>query len=57
MAERTELALQKQLKRELQHRAWLDKNLPKTQQQRQSQRRVLVIRSALALKLNRSIHH
>lgn len=57
MAERTELALQKQLKRELQHRAWLEKNLPKTQQQRQSQRRVLVIRSALALKLNRSIHH
>ncbi|MBO6899613.1 MAG: hypothetical protein JJ868_19830 [Shimia sp.] len=55
MAERTELALQKQLKRELQHRAWLDKNLPKTQQQRQSQRRVLVIRSALALKVGRAV--
>ena len=57
MAERTELALQKQLKRELQRRAWLDKNLPKTQQQRQSQRRVLVIRSALALKLQRCVDH
>ena len=55
MAERTELALQKQLKRELQYRAWLDKNLPKTQQQRQSQRRVLVIRSALALKVGRAV--
>ncbi|WP_292064075.1 hypothetical protein [Marivita sp. XM-24bin2] len=55
MAERTELALQKQLKRELQHRAWLEKNLPKTQQQRQSQRRVLVLRSALALKVGRAV--
>ncbi|WP_420380834.1 hypothetical protein [Marivita sp.] len=55
MAERTEVALQKQLTRELRHSAWLDKNLPKTQQQRQSQRSVLVIRSELALKVGRAV--
>ena len=31
MAERTEVALQKQLTRELRHSAWLTKNLAKTQ--------------------------
>ena len=51
MAKRTGLALQKQLQRELRHRAWLAQHLPNTKQQRASQRRVLVIRSALALKL------
>jgi hypothetical protein len=57
MAKRTQVALQKQLTRELRHSAWLTKNLPKTTQQRQSQRRVLVIRSALALKLQRCVDH
>lgn len=55
MAKRTQVALQKQLTRELRHSAWLTKNLPKTTQQRQSQRRVLVIRSALAIKLGRAV--
>lgn len=55
MAKRTEVALQKQLTRELRHSAWLTKNLAKTQQQRQSQRRVLVIRSELALRLGRAV--
>ena len=57
MSKRTELALQKQLQRELRHRAWLAQHLPNTKQQRQSQRRVLVIRSALALKLQRCVDH
>lgn len=55
MVERTQVALQKQLTRELRHSAWLAKNLPKTQQQRQCKRRVLVIRSELALKLGRAV--
>ena len=57
MSKRTELALQKQLQRELRHRAWLAQHLPNTKQQRQSQRRVLVVRSALALKLQRCVDH
>lgn len=57
MAKRTELVLQKQLKRELRHIAWLAQHLPNTEQQRQSQRRVLVIRSALAFKLQRCVGH
>jgi hypothetical protein len=57
MAKRTELALHKQLQRELRHRAWLAQHLPNTKQQRQSQRRVLMIRSALALKLQRCVDH
>lgn len=55
MAKRTEVALQKQLTRELRHSAWLAKNLVKTTPQRQSQRRVLVIRSELALKVGRAV--
>lgn len=57
MSKRTELALHKQLQRELRHRAWLAQHLPNTKQQRQSQRRVLMIRSALALKLQRCVDH
>ncbi|MFN3154704.1 hypothetical protein [Marivita cryptomonadis] len=55
MAKRTQVALQKQLTRELRHSAWMTKNLAKTQQQRQSQHRVLVIRSELAIKLRRAV--
>lgn len=55
MAKRTQLALSKQLKRELRHRAWLAQHLPNTKQQRQSQRRVFVIRSELAFKLGRTV--
>jgi hypothetical protein len=57
MSKRTELALHKQLQRELRHRAWLAQHLPNTKQQRKSQRRVLMIRSALALKLQRCVDH
>jgi hypothetical protein len=57
MSKRTELALHKQLQRELRHRAWLAQHLPNTKQQRQAQRRVLVIRSELALKLQRCVDH
>jgi len=55
MAKRTALALHKQLKRELRHKAWLAQHLPNTKQQRQSQRRVLVLRSNLALELGRAV--
>lgn len=55
MAKRTQLALEKQLLRELRHRAWLAQHLPNTKQQQQSQRKTLVIRTALALKLGRAV--
>lgn len=55
MAKRTQLALEKQLQRELRHRAWLAQHLPNTKQQQQSQRRTLVIRTELAVKLGRAV--
>lgn len=55
MAKRTVVALEKQLLRELRHRAWLSQHLPNTKQQQQSQRKALVIRTALALKLGRAV--
>lgn len=54
-SKRTVLALEKQLKRELHHRAWLSQNLPKSKQQQHSQRRTLVLRTELALKLGRAV--
>jgi hypothetical protein len=55
MAKRTVLALEKQLTRELRHRAWLAQHLPNTKQQQQSQRKTLVIRTVLAHKLGRAV--
>jgi hypothetical protein len=55
MRKRTHLALEKQLQRELRHRAWLAQHLPNTKQQQQSQRKTLVIRTALAVKLGRAV--
>ena len=43
------IALSKQLKRELAQQLWLRKNLPRTKQQVLSQRRILVLRTRLAL--------
>lgn len=54
MAKQTELALTKQLKRELRHQAWLRKNLPSKSQQ-QSQRLIFTTRSKLALQLSRAM--
>jgi len=51
MSKRTVVALEKQLMRELRHRTWLAQHLPKSKQQQQSQRKALVIRTALAVKL------
>lgn len=53
MAKQTTVALAKQLKRELRHQAWLRKNLPSAQQQ--SQRRIFVTRSKLAMVLGRAV--
>jgi hypothetical protein len=55
MSKRTVVALEKQLLRELRHRAWLAQHLPNTKQQQQSQRKALVIRTELALKLGRAV--
>tara|TARA_R110002012_G_scaffold112818_2_gene258625 strand:- start:927 stop:1100 length:174 start_codon:yes stop_codon:yes gene_type:complete len=55
MSKRTQVALEKQLIRELHHRVWLAQHLPNTKQQQQSQRKTLVIRTALALKLGRAV--
>ena len=43
------IALSKQLKRELAQQLWLRKNLPRTKQQVLSQRKILVLRTQLAL--------
>ena len=48
MARRGTRALQRQLERELQHRAWLQQHLPHSTQLKQCQRRILVLRSTLA---------
>ena len=47
MAAKTEAALTKQLHRELEHTKWLAKHLQGTKQQRDSLRRILVLRTAL----------
>ena len=44
------IALSKQLKRELAQQLWLRKNLSLTKQQVLSQRKILVLRTQLALK-------
>ena len=49
MANKTELAMRKQLHRELEHKQWLAKNLQGTKQQRDSLRRILVLRTKLTL--------
>ena len=47
MVKKTEAALTKQLYRELEHKKWLAKHLRGTKQQRDSLRRILVLRTAL----------
>ena len=47
MAAKTEAALTKQLHRELEHTKWLAKHLQGTKQQRDSLKRILVLRTTL----------
>ena len=47
MAAKTEAELTKQLHRELEHKKWLAKHLEGTKQQRDSLRRILVLRTEL----------
>ena len=47
MAAKTEAALAKQLHIEMEHKKWLAKHLQDTEQQRDSLRRILVLRTAL----------
>ena len=47
MANKTELALRKQLHRELEHKQWLAKNLQGTVQLSQCRKRILVLRTKL----------
>ena len=49
------LALNKQLKRELAQQTWLRQNLPRSRQQLQSQRRIFVLRTQLALEHRRTV--
>ena len=49
------LALNKQLKRELAQQVWLRENLPHSRQQQQSQRRIFVLRTQLALQLSDTV--
>ena len=53
MAAKTEAALTKQLHRELEHKKWLAKHLRGTKQQRDSLRRILVLRTALTQHTNK----
>ena len=55
MAAASTLALNKQLKRELAQQAWLRQNLPRSRQQQQSQRRIFVLRTQLALQQSRAV--
>lgn len=47
MANKTEVALRKQLVRELEHKAWLAKHLQGTAQQSQCHKRILILRTKL----------
>jgi len=47
MAKKTEVALAKQLHRELEHKRWLAQNLQGSKQQSQCHKRILVLRTAL----------
>jgi len=49
MAAQSALALNRQLKRELAQQLWLRQHLPHSRQQAQSQRRIFVLRTQLAL--------
>ena len=49
MANKTELAMRKQLHRELEHKQWLAKNLQGTVQLSQCRKRILVLRTKLTL--------
>ena len=49
MAAQSALALNRQLKRELAQQLWLRQHLPHSRQQVQSQRRIFVLRTQLAL--------
>ena len=53
MAKKTEAALAKQLHRELEHKKWLAKHLQGTKQQRDSLRRILVLRTAFTQHTNK----
>ena len=57
MAARGALALQRQLRRELQHRRWLHQHLPHSAQFRACQRRILVLRTELALITQAAVEH
>ena len=55
MAKASTVALTKQLKRELAQQLWLRQNLPRSRQQQQSQRRIFVLRTQLALQQSRAV--
>ena len=52
MAQSGQLAVQRQLQREITHIAWLEQNMPDSVQLRHARRRVLVLRTRLMVELN-----
>lgn len=54
MAQQGQLAVERQLQRELKHIGWLEQNLPQSAQLRAARRRVLVLRTRLRVELGRS---
>jgi hypothetical protein len=55
MAVRGALSTQRQLTRELQHRRWLKRHLPRSAQLQRCERRILTLRSQLAMMLGEYI--
>ena len=53
MAQQGALAVQRQLQREINHIAWLERNMPNSPQLRHARRRVLVLRTRLRAELGR----
>ncbi|EDM69425.1 hypothetical protein RAZWK3B_12579 [Roseobacter sp. AzwK-3b] len=51
MAQQGHLAVERQLQRELRHIAWLEQNMPNSQQLRSARRLVLVLRTTLLVEL------
>lgn len=49
MAKRTRVAVEKQLKRLVKHRAWLRQHVPKSDVLRRTEREILVLRTALVV--------
>lgn len=55
MARRGQLALQRQLQRELRHLVWLEQHMPQSAQLKHCRRRILRLRSQLAVMMGAAV--